>query len=179
LDEIVLPYEKIDLTDINFKLSKLESDIKKIPVVPNDLNTLRESVKTNANKVPGLVTDFLELNGEHEERFGDLSAILDPLNFDVIQQLTNDVEQLQQDLENSIDDRRGELDELVGCMIIFEDETVECIKEDIDLLKDEVKKNVTIPSDLNEKWNGLLGAWENLDNFNGEYEERFSDLSVF
>jgi DNA repair exonuclease SbcCD ATPase subunit len=84
LDEIVLPYEKIDLTDINSRLNKLEDD-----------------------------------------------------------------------LESSIDDKRGELDELAGRVSIIEDVTVDVIRSDIDYLKDEVKKNVTIPNDLNEKRNSV------------------------
>jgi hypothetical protein len=36
LDEIVLPYEKIDLSDITNRLNKLQDDIKKIPVVRGD-----------------------------------------------------------------------------------------------------------------------------------------------
>jgi hypothetical protein len=56
LDETVLPYEKIDLTDINARLNKLEGDIKNIPVVRGDLNTHWGKVKTNANKVPNLVS---------------------------------------------------------------------------------------------------------------------------
>jgi hypothetical protein len=145
LDEIVLPYEKIDLTDLNNRLNKLEDDIRKIPVVPANLNTQWESVKINANKVPGLVTDLAGLNS-YMVNFEDVT----------IDNIHGDIDRLKDDLERSIDDKRGELDELTGRMSYFEDDIVDGIRSDIDYLKDEVKKNVSIPSDLNEKWNSVM-----------------------
>jgi uncharacterized coiled-coil DUF342 family protein len=71
----------------------------------------------------------------------------------------------------------GELDELKQRMDTFEDETVDGIRSDIDYLKDEVK-NVTIPSDLNEKWNSVRdnanqvsGLRDDLDSINGLVKE--------
>jgi hypothetical protein len=63
-------------------------------------------------------------------------------------------------------------------MDTFEDETVDGIKEDIDTLKEEVKKNVTIPSDLNEKWSeiknnvtGLMQDFDAVNNFTKELDD--------
>jgi hypothetical protein len=43
-------------------LNKLQDDIKKIPVIPADLNTRWGSVKTKANEVPDLIYDLDGLN---------------------------------------------------------------------------------------------------------------------
>jgi hypothetical protein len=64
LDEIIQPYEKIDLTDITSGLNILEGDIKKIPVVPHDLIIHLGSVKTNADKVPNLKMLLLIIYGK-------------------------------------------------------------------------------------------------------------------
>jgi hypothetical protein len=54
LDEIVQPYEKINLTNINTRLNKLQNDIKKIPIVLADLNTQSQTMNTNPNAVCGV-----------------------------------------------------------------------------------------------------------------------------
>jgi chromosome segregation ATPase len=100
-------------------------------------------VRDNANFVPYILDDFEVVNNLIKEVEDDKDD------------LRNDVEQLQQDLETSIDDKRGELDELAGRVSLIEDDTVDKLWTDIDYLKDEVKKNVTIPTDLNEKWNSV------------------------
>jgi hypothetical protein len=61
LDDIVQPYEKIDLNDITTRLNKLQ-DIKNIPVIPAYLNQQWETVKTNCAKIPNLVSDLNGLN---------------------------------------------------------------------------------------------------------------------
>jgi hypothetical protein len=58
LDEIILLFEKIDLTNITNRLNKLEGDIKNIPVIPCDLNIHLGSVKTNAIKVFTLIFNY-------------------------------------------------------------------------------------------------------------------------
>jgi hypothetical protein len=118
LDEIVLPYEKIDLTDVNNRLNKLEDDIKKIPVVPVDLNETRNNVRDNALGMP--------------ERFDQFGGDLNVMDEKIVD--------LRSELERSIDDKRGELDELAGRVSIIEDETVDVIRSDIDSLKDDVSK---------------------------------------
>jgi DNA repair exonuclease SbcCD ATPase subunit len=92
---------------------------------------------------------------------------------------------LEEDLESSIDDKPGELDELKQRIDTFEDETVDDIKEDIDYLKDEVKKSVTVPTDLNEKWNsvrdnanlssGVIQDFDNINNFTKEIDDAVGD----
>jgi hypothetical protein len=48
-------------------------------------------------------------------------------------------EQLKEDLESRVNDRRGEIDELTQRLTTFEDETVDGIKDD----KEEIKQNAT------------------------------------
>jgi hypothetical protein len=119
LDEIVLPYEKIDLTDINTRLNKLQDDIKKIPVIPVNLNTRWKIVKTNANKVPDLVSSFEYVN----------------------ERMTNFEDVLGDNLREDI--------------LIVNEEVIPPIIQQLTDFKVEVKKSVTIPSDLNEKWNSV------------------------
>jgi predicted nucleic acid-binding Zn-ribbon protein len=97
LDEIVLPYEKIDLTDITNQLNKLEGDIKKISVVLGDLNIHWGSVKTNADKVPNLVSDLYGLN-DHMNYFDN---VLDPLN-EEFPQLKQQLTDLKEEVKNTV-----------------------------------------------------------------------------
>jgi uncharacterized coiled-coil DUF342 family protein len=47
---------------------------------------------------------------------------------------------LRSELERSIDDNRGELDELANRVSFIEDDSIDNIRSDIDLLKDDVRQ---------------------------------------
>jgi chromosome segregation ATPase len=129
----------------------------------------------NQNEVDYNTINFDELNDSLEKAYKLLlDEIVLPYEKIDLTAITNRLNKLEEDLQTSIDDKRGELDELAGRMDIFEDETLDGINSDINYLKGEVTKNVTIPSDLNEKWNSVR------DNANmvpglGEESNHFAD----
>jgi predicted nuclease with TOPRIM domain len=163
-DEIVQPYEKIDLTDINARLNKFQDDIKRILVVPVNLNTKWETVKTNVNKVPELVSNFEGLN-EQMVYFNDVIAenmheYIRIVNEDVIPP----IKQQRIDLKEYFKQTRTDVN---GVQLNIED-----VNKTICDIKEEVKKIVTIPSDLNEKSNSMRdnanqvpGLIDDINNF--------------
>jgi archaellum component FlaC len=137
----------------------------------------------NQNEVDYNTINFDELNESLEKAYKLLlDEIVLPYEKIDITAIINRLNELEKDLQTSIDDKRGELDELAGRVSIIEDERLDPICDDIDYLKDEVTKNVTVPS-VNEKWNSVrdkaFSAHERIDVLNGEVEDRCSDLTLY
>jgi hypothetical protein len=79
LDEIVLPYEKIDLTDINDRLNKLEQNVINNPVIPDDLNLKRSEMKYNISTSKQNIQElkvYVENLGIHQQIYIKSGMIL-------------------------------------------------------------------------------------------------------
>jgi hypothetical protein len=104
LDEIVLPYEKIDITDINNRLNKLEDDLERsIEDKRGELDELKQRMDTFEDEiVDDIKTDIggIKENWEYFEGTTFLSFREEvSSHYDEFIQLQNDVKTLQNDVK--------------------------------------------------------------------------------